>query len=174
MDGREVLAHIKQDASLKLIPTVILTTSNADANIVGSYQLQANCYLTKPVQLEVFESLVKSINDFWPDSGQAATDGNQLSTSQAIQVPVCAVRSFDNPSPICTILRISDSSSTYRTASEECHAVHNDMAATAATQNRLRSNAEIGFRGERCATKSAMSSAVTAAIVRPMWWCPIA
>jgi len=65
MDGREVLAHIKADAGLKLIPTVILTTSEAEADIVKSYQLQANCYLSKPVQLEVFESLVKSINDFW-------------------------------------------------------------------------------------------------------------
>jgi CheY-like chemotaxis protein len=65
MDGREVLAHIKEDSSLKLIPTVILTTSDAEADIVKSYQLQANCYLTKPVQLDDFESLVKSINDFW-------------------------------------------------------------------------------------------------------------
>jgi CheY-like chemotaxis protein len=65
MDGREVLAHIKGDDSLKTIPTVILTTSEADADIVKCYQLQANCYLTKPVQLEVFESLVRSINDFW-------------------------------------------------------------------------------------------------------------
>jgi chemotaxis family two-component system response regulator Rcp1 len=65
MDGREVLAHIKEDESLKLIPTVILTTSDAEADIVKSYQLQANCYLTKPVQLDAFESLVKSINDFW-------------------------------------------------------------------------------------------------------------
>jgi len=65
MDGREVLAHIKADASLKTIPTVILTTSEAEADIVKSYQLQANCYLSKPVQLEAFESLVKSINDFW-------------------------------------------------------------------------------------------------------------
>jgi two-component system, chemotaxis family, response regulator Rcp1 len=65
MDGREVLAHIKADASLKLIPTVILTTSDAEADIQNSYQLQANCYLTKPVQLEAFEALVKSINDFW-------------------------------------------------------------------------------------------------------------
>ena len=51
--------------SLKTIPTVILTTSDAEADIVKSYQLQANCYLTKPVQLDAFESLVKSINDFW-------------------------------------------------------------------------------------------------------------
>jgi chemotaxis family two-component system response regulator Rcp1 len=65
MDGREVLAHIKQDPSLKTIPTVILTTSGAEADIVKSYQLQANCYLIKPVQLDAFESLVKSINDFW-------------------------------------------------------------------------------------------------------------
>jgi two-component system, chemotaxis family, response regulator Rcp1 len=65
MDGREVLAHIKDDATLKMIPTVILTTSDAEADIVKSYQLQANCYLSKPVQLDAFESLVRSINDFW-------------------------------------------------------------------------------------------------------------
>src|SRR5208282_5538599 len=65
MDGREVLVHIKEDASLKTIPTVILTTSESEADIAKSYQLQANCYLSKPVQLDAFESLVKSINDFW-------------------------------------------------------------------------------------------------------------
>jgi chemotaxis family two-component system response regulator Rcp1 len=65
MDGREVLAHIKEDESLKTIPTVILTTSEAEVDIVKSYQLQANCYLCKPVQLDAFEGLVKSINDFW-------------------------------------------------------------------------------------------------------------
>jgi CheY-like chemotaxis protein len=65
MDGREVLARIKEDDSLKTIPTVILTTSEAEADIVKSYQLRANCYLSKPVQLDAFESLVKSINDFW-------------------------------------------------------------------------------------------------------------
>lgn len=65
MDVREVLAHIKADDSLKTIPTVILTTSDAEADIVKSYQLQANCYLTKPVQLDEFDSVVKSINDFW-------------------------------------------------------------------------------------------------------------
>ena len=65
MDGREVLAHIKDDESLKTIPIVILTTSEAEVDIVKSYQLHANCYLSKPVQLEEFESLVKSINDFW-------------------------------------------------------------------------------------------------------------
>jgi len=65
MDGREVLAAIKSDENLKTIPTIILTTSDAEADISRSYQLQANCYLTKPVHLEEFEAVVKSINDFW-------------------------------------------------------------------------------------------------------------
>ena len=65
MDGREVLAHIKADDSLKTIPIVILTTSDSEADIVESYQLHANCYLSKPVRFEEFESLVRSINDFW-------------------------------------------------------------------------------------------------------------
>jgi chemotaxis family two-component system response regulator Rcp1 len=65
MDGREVLAHIKADDSLRTIPTVILTTSEEKADIAKSYQLQANCYLTKPVQLDAFEDLVKSISNFW-------------------------------------------------------------------------------------------------------------
>lgn len=76
MDGREVLALIKDDAHLKTIPTCILTTSEAEVDILKSYELQANCYLVKPVQLEEFENLVKSINDFWltkvklPQQGQ--------------------------------------------------------------------------------------------------------
>jgi CheY-like chemotaxis protein len=65
MDGREVLAQIKRDEHLMTIPTIILTTSNAEEDIVKSYQLQANCYLSKPVQLDDFEEVVKSINDFW-------------------------------------------------------------------------------------------------------------
>jgi chemotaxis family two-component system response regulator Rcp1 len=65
MDGREVLAQIKGDDALKTIPTIILTTSKSENDIVKSYQLQANCYLSKPVQLEDFEEVVKSINDFW-------------------------------------------------------------------------------------------------------------
>jgi len=74
MDGREVLAHIKADADLKTIPTLILTTSVAEADIVKSYQLQANCYLSKPVQLEAFEGLVKSINDFWLTKAELPTE----------------------------------------------------------------------------------------------------
>lgn len=65
MDGREVLALIKDDDSLRTIPTVILTTSEADADILHSYELNANAYLRKPVTLEAFEALVRSINDFW-------------------------------------------------------------------------------------------------------------
>jgi chemotaxis family two-component system response regulator Rcp1 len=83
MDGREVLAHIKEDENLRTIPTVILTTSDAEVDIVKSYQLQANCYLTKPVQLDAFETLVKSINDFWltsvrlPKQGQVQIERQQ-------------------------------------------------------------------------------------------------
>lgn len=65
MGGLEVLAQIKDDAGLKTIPTVILTISDAEADIAKGYRLQANCYLRKPVQLDAFEMLVKSINDFW-------------------------------------------------------------------------------------------------------------
>jgi chemotaxis family two-component system response regulator Rcp1 len=65
MDGREVLVHIKEDPDLRTIPTIILTTSEADADVLKSYELNANAYLKKPVTLEAFESLVRSINDFW-------------------------------------------------------------------------------------------------------------
>jgi CheY-like chemotaxis protein len=65
MNGREVLAQIKMDNDLTTIPTIILTTSEAEADILQSYQLRANSYLSKPVQLDAFMSLVKSINDFW-------------------------------------------------------------------------------------------------------------
>jgi two-component system, chemotaxis family, response regulator Rcp1 len=65
MDGRQVLAEIKKDENLKTIPTVILTTSSDQGDILKSYELLANCYLTKPVDLDQFEGLVKSINEFW-------------------------------------------------------------------------------------------------------------
>jgi CheY-like chemotaxis protein len=64
-DGRAVLAEIKADDRLKTIPVVILTTSKADEDIVRSYQLAANCYVTKPVDLDQFIAVVKSIEDFW-------------------------------------------------------------------------------------------------------------
>ena len=65
MDGREVLAYIKNDEGLKTIPTIILTTSTAEKDILRSYELQANCYLTKPVQLDAFEELIRSLHEFW-------------------------------------------------------------------------------------------------------------
>jgi len=65
MDGREVLSVIKNDEDLKSIPTIILTTSSAEDDIVMSYQLHANCYVSKPVLLDEFEAVVRSINDFW-------------------------------------------------------------------------------------------------------------
>jgi CheY-like chemotaxis protein len=64
-DGREVLADIKADPDLKTIPVVVLTTSRAEQDVLHSYQLQANCYITKPVDLEQFIHVVKSIEDFW-------------------------------------------------------------------------------------------------------------
>ena len=77
MDGREVLAEIKGDPSLKTIPTIILTTSDSEADIVKSYQLQANCYLSKPVELNAFENLVKSINDFWLTTARLPQQGSE-------------------------------------------------------------------------------------------------
>lgn len=64
-DGREVLAEIKADDNLKAIPVVILTTSSDTQDIVKSYHLHANCYITKPIDLEQFVSVVRSIEDFW-------------------------------------------------------------------------------------------------------------
>jgi two-component system, chemotaxis family, response regulator Rcp1 len=64
-DGREVLEEIKQNPALKSIPVVILTTSASEADIHGSYLHHANCYITKPVDLEGFLKVVKSIDSFW-------------------------------------------------------------------------------------------------------------
>jgi two-component system, chemotaxis family, response regulator Rcp1 len=64
-DGREVLAEIKEDDNLKRIPVVVLTTSKAEEDILKSYNLHANCYITKPLDLNKFMEVVKSIEDFW-------------------------------------------------------------------------------------------------------------
>ncbi len=64
-DGREVLAEIKADPNLRRIPVVVLTTSSAEEDILKIYDLHANCYITKPVDLEQFMGVVKSIEDFW-------------------------------------------------------------------------------------------------------------
>ena len=64
-DGREVLAEIKADSKLRRIPVVILTTSSAEEDIIKTYDLHANCYVTKPVGLEQFIRVIQSIEDFW-------------------------------------------------------------------------------------------------------------
>ena len=64
-DGREVLADIKADDNLKRIPVVIMTISQAEADILKSYNLHANCYITKPIDLDQFVKVIKSIEDFW-------------------------------------------------------------------------------------------------------------
>jgi len=64
-DGREVLKEIKESPTLKTIPVVVLTTSASEADVLGSYELHANCYITKPVDLEGFLKVVKSIDNFW-------------------------------------------------------------------------------------------------------------
>jgi chemotaxis family two-component system response regulator Rcp1 len=64
-DGRQVLAEIKADDDLKRIPVVVLTTSSSEQDILRSYNLHANCYITKPVDLEQFIEVVKGIEDFW-------------------------------------------------------------------------------------------------------------
>lgn len=63
--GQEVLQEIKADADLRRIPVVVLTTSSAERDILKSYELHANCYITKPVDLEQFLAVVKQIDDFW-------------------------------------------------------------------------------------------------------------
>ena len=65
MSGREVLEQIKQNASLKSIPVVILTTSAAEEDIIRSYQLHANCYITKPVDIDDFLNAIRTIEAFW-------------------------------------------------------------------------------------------------------------
>lgn len=65
MDGREVLAQIKSDPSLKRIPVVILTMSKDEQDVLRSYNLHANCYITKPIDLQQFMTVVRSIEDFW-------------------------------------------------------------------------------------------------------------
>jgi CheY-like chemotaxis protein len=76
-DGREVLEEIKQDEDLKRIPVVILTISKSEEDIVKSYNLHANCYITKPIDLNQFMKVVKSIDDFWLSIVKLPPDGSQ-------------------------------------------------------------------------------------------------
>jgi CheY-like chemotaxis protein len=63
--GLEVLAHIKQDPMLRTIPVIILTSSNAESDVLKSYDNHANAYITKPVELEKYFTIVERIDDFW-------------------------------------------------------------------------------------------------------------
>lgn len=65
MNGREVLEAIKTDQHLRRIPVVVLTTSQAEEDILHSYQMHANCYISKPVSLDSFENTIKAIEEFW-------------------------------------------------------------------------------------------------------------
>jgi len=78
MDGRKLLAFIKQDAGLKMIPTIVLSSSETEADILISYQLHANCYIRKPTQWDAFDGIVRGINAFWLNKvrlPRQATDG---------------------------------------------------------------------------------------------------
>ncbi|MBS4096935.1 MAG: response regulator [Sulfuricella sp.] len=77
MDGREVLRQIKTDDNLKRLPVVVLTTSAAEKDILQAYGLHANCYITKPVELEEFMEIVKSIEGFWLTVVKLPKSGDQ-------------------------------------------------------------------------------------------------
>jgi len=77
-DGREVLSEVKSDPNLAHIPVVILTSSKSETDIVRSYRLQANCYITKPVDLEQFVEVVRSIDAFWLSVVRLPTSGGEL------------------------------------------------------------------------------------------------
>lgn len=77
MDGREVLRLIKSDDTLKRLPVVVLTTSAAEKDILQAYGLHANCYITKPVELEEFMEIVKSIEGFWLTVVKLPKSGDQ-------------------------------------------------------------------------------------------------
>ena len=64
-DGREFLAEVKQDPELRLIPVIVLTISEAEQDIRRAYRLHANCYLTKPLEMDTFIKKVRSVEDFW-------------------------------------------------------------------------------------------------------------
>jgi len=76
-DGREVLAEIKNDPDLKRIPVVILTISKAEEDILKTYNLHANCYITKPLDLDQFMKVVRSIEDFWLTIVKLPPDGKK-------------------------------------------------------------------------------------------------
>ena len=79
MDGREVLVQIKSDDSLKTIPTIILTTSELDDDVITSYRLHANAYLKKPLGWDAFVSMVSNLNNFWLAQSQLTLPNHERS-----------------------------------------------------------------------------------------------
>jgi len=77
-DGREVLAEIKQDKDLRRIPVVVLTTSKSQEDIIKTYNLHANCYISKPIGMVQFIKVVKSIGDFWFSIVKLPPDGHEI------------------------------------------------------------------------------------------------
>ena len=77
IDGREVLAAIKVDPLLKRIPVVVLTTSRDERDVLESYNLHANCYITKPIDFDQFADVVRSIEDFWLSIVKLPPNGQQ-------------------------------------------------------------------------------------------------
>jgi CheY-like chemotaxis protein len=92
-DGREVLEEIKADEELKRIPVVVLTTSRAEEDILGAYGAHANCYITKPVDLHKFFTVVKSIEHFW--FAIVRLPPNQQPINQHLDHRPCKVPSSD-------------------------------------------------------------------------------
>jgi two-component system, chemotaxis family, response regulator Rcp1 len=76
-DGRELLAEIKMDINLRRIPVVILTTSKSEEDIIKTYNLHANCFITKPVDLDQFIKVIKSVEEFWFTIVRLPPDGIQ-------------------------------------------------------------------------------------------------
>jgi CheY-like chemotaxis protein len=85
-DGQEVLAEIKADPDLRRIPVVVLTTSQAERDILKSYDLHANSYISKPVDLNQFLSVIRAIEDFWLTVVQLPPNGGKDKTSPSTQV----------------------------------------------------------------------------------------
>ena len=96
-DGREVLAEIKEDPDLRRIPVVVLTTSQAEQDILRTYDLHANCFITKPVGLDQFITVVRSIEDFWLVVVKLPPNGMTQSDGQADQGPACRGQGESNP-----------------------------------------------------------------------------
>jgi len=85
MDGRHVLTLLKNDANLRRIPIVILSSSQNEADIEAAYELQANCYVTKPTDLDQFISIVQAIEEFWATSAELPCRPNRRPVSRRSQ-----------------------------------------------------------------------------------------